>query len=185
MALQQSSNDLVKKFDDLLYVVSQLFVMLAPNPMRDEPHLRNQLWDLMVPLEAATEQALKAARVAAGAAGYPLDIDQLRQGLVDAQREYNVISKIYLFELVFNPELAGLIQTGRRGDPWRQWALAVAASIAGCGQPLYDVSEALFQCWQEIVDRIGMNSVTVQTKAVGQEISVPAAELRKVVERVG
>lgn len=186
MALQQSFGNLAEKFDRLVYVVSELTVMLDPNPMRDEPHLVHQIWDQTVQLEASAEEAFAAARVAVGAAGYPLDMDRLRQNMIVMQRAYNEIVKIYLFELVFNPGLAELTQpTGRRGDSWRRWGLAVTASIARCRQPMFEVSEALFQCWQEMVERIGMNSVSVQTKAVGQEISVPAAELRKVVERVG
>lgn len=186
MALQQAFKDLVEKLDGLNYAVSDLAVDLEPNPIRDEPHLVQQLSDKLVPLEASAEEALAAAKVAVGAAGYPLDIDRLRQNMIDVQRAYNEVLRIYLSDLVFNRDLAELTERGgRRGDAWRRWGIAVTTSIARCRQPLFDVSESLFQCWQELVDRIGMNSVSVQTKAVGQEISVPAAELRRVVESVG
>lgn len=186
MAIENSFKALVKKLDRLLYAVSELVVVLDPGSSGDEPHLVHQLWDQTVPLQAAAEEALAAARSAVAVAGYPLDMDRLRQDLISAQRAYNEVLKIYLFELLFNRGLAELTQPrGRWGDSWRRWGRAVTASIVSCRQPVFEAAEALFQCWQEMVDRIGMNSVSVQTKAIGQEISVPAAELRRVMESVG
>jgi hypothetical protein len=185
MALQSAFSDLVKRFERLLYVVSELAVILDPNPTTEEPHLVHLLWDSTVQLEAWAEEAVAAAKIAAGAAGYPLDIDRLRQQMIALQRTYNDISKIYVTELLANSSLAELSHAGRRGDPLRRWSDVVTQSIVQCRQPMFEVAEALFLCWQEMVERIGMSSISVQTKAVGQEISVPTAELRKVVERVG
>ena len=185
MALQQSFNDLVGSLKELLDSVLSLIDMLEPEPMRDEPYLVRQLLDFAMDLEGPTRGAIAAATDAVVAAAYPQDLERLRQRLIEVQRAHNEMTRTLVADLLAPSNLGELVQLGVQRADLRRWTDKVIDLTARCSESLFGVSDALFACWQEMVERIGMNSISVQTKAVGQEISVPASELREVVERVG
>ena len=45
--------------------------------------------------------------------------------------------------------------------------------LESCQQDLYVTNEALFRCWLEIAERVGMTSVSVQATNIGQQITAP------------
>lgn len=187
MALQSAFNDLVGRFQRLVEVMSDLRVTtVEDHPRGDKPLFVDWLADTVVQIEGLAEEGHAAAKNAVIAAGYPLDMEKLREHQVAAQRALNELSRTFTSEILVRPGLGDIARMGReRSIDWEFWTEAVIQGVGQCEQPLYQVSEALFRCWQEMVERIGMNSISVQTKAVGQEITVPASELQEVVERVG
>ena len=57
--------------------------------------------------------------------------------------------------------------------------------IEQCRDPLDESSKALAACWEEIAERVGMTSITVQTTSIGQKIvSALKGELEVVSEEV-
>ena len=187
MALQGSFNELVEKFQRLVEVTSDLRVnTVEDQPHGDRPLFVDWLADTVVHFESLAEEGLSAANKAAISAGYPLDMERLREQQIVAQRVFNDLSRIFSSELLARPGLSELRRIGsERSIEWESWTEAFIQSVARCEQPIFEASEALFRCWQEMVERIGMNSISVQTKAVGQEITVPSSELEEVIERVG
>ncbi|HEX7265658.1 MAG TPA: hypothetical protein VF383_15885 [Candidatus Dormibacteraeota bacterium] len=187
MALQGAFTELVEKFQRLVEVASDLRVNTVEDPpLRDKPLFVDWLADTVVHFESLAEQGLSAANRAAIAAGYPVDLERLREQQIATQRAFNDLSRIFNSELLARPGLSELKRIGsERSIEWESWTEAFIQSVARCEQPIFEASEALFRCWQEMVERIGMNSISVQTKAVGQEITVPASELEEVIERVG
>ena len=102
------------------------------------------------------------------------DAGRARQALVFCQEQYNRIMNRFMFDLVSYDRVAQLMQLGReRRGEWQAWAGVVKQELEGCQQHLYDTNQALFRCWLEIAERIGMSSVSVQTTTIGQQVTVP------------
>ncbi len=102
------------------------------------------------------------------------DVNAARQALIFSQEQFNRIMNRFMFDLVSYDRVAQLIQLGReRRGEWQAWAGVVKQELEGCQQHLYDTNQALFRCWLEIAERIGMSSVSVQTTTIGQQVTVP------------
>ena len=60
----------------------------------------------------------------------------------------------------------------RQGE-WLAWAHSVKAALDQCQQPLYDVDDALFLCWQEIAERVRGPCVSGPPLGITRENTVP------------
>ena len=60
----------------------------------------------------------------------------------------------------------------REKPTWAAWARGVEDALGRCPPPLQAANEALARCWEDLVDRAGLLSVSVQ--ATGQQIRVVA-----------
>lgn len=122
------------------------------------------------------EEALRslAPDVQLRAGDKSFDVNRARQALVFCQEQFNRINQRFAFDLVSYERIAELVRLGqeRRGE-WRGWTTSVRQSLEGCQQHLYDTNHALFRCWQEIAERVGMTSVSVQSTNIGQQVTVP------------
>jgi hypothetical protein len=124
------------------------------------------------------EEALETVEPAAALKGcQAFDVNQARQALVFCQEQFNRINQRFSSDLVSYERIAELMRLGqeRRGE-WRGWTISVRQSLEGCQQHLYDTSHALFRCWQEIAERVGMTSVSVQSTNIGQQVTVPTSQ---------
>ncbi|HEY0078672.1 MAG TPA: hypothetical protein VGB73_08500 [Pyrinomonadaceae bacterium] len=124
------------------------------------------------------EEALQSIEPAAVLKGdKAFDANRARQALVFCQEQFNRINYRFSFDLVAYERIAELMRLGqeRRGE-WRGWTTSVRQSLEGCQQQLYDTSHALFRCWQEIAERVGMTSVSVQSTNIGQQVTVPTSQ---------
>lgn len=105
------------------------------------------------------------------------DVNRARQALVFCQDQFNRITHRFTFDLVSYERVSQLMQLGReRRGEWQGWAVGVRRELEACQQHLYDTSQALFRCWQEIAERVGMTSVSVQTTTIGQQVTVPQSQ---------
>jgi hypothetical protein len=119
------------------------------------------------------EEALADVREGQQAATYPVDLDRARRALTTCQEQFNRISQRFSSDLICYERIADLTHFGRkRGGEWHAWAASVKHALDGCQQALYASSQTLFRCWQEIAERVGMNSVSVQATNIGQQITV-------------
>ena len=58
------------------------------------------------------------------------------------------------------------------------WAGSVKHGLEQCRQPIDAVGKALAACWQEIAERIGTTSISVQATNIGQQITTDASGSR-------
>jgi hypothetical protein len=58
----------------------------------------------------------------------------------------------------------------------------VKQGVEHCRQPLEDAGKALAECWQELAERVGMTSVSVRTKNIGQKIVAKASEPKEMAQ---
>ena len=102
------------------------------------------------------------------------DANVARQALSISQDLFNRQMHRFLFDLVSYDKVAQLLQLGReRGGEWQTWAKGIKLELESCQQHLYLTNQALFRCWLEIAECIGMTSVSVRATNIGQQITVP------------
>jgi hypothetical protein len=172
MTLEAVCKDLNRKWqalhdqlvDDVLWSVTET--------KPDEEHtLATHFIDAATDLIAEVERALNEMK--ALAVGQPNIADASRI-LTVCQEQYHRIAAMIFAELLSYPSIKKLRRFGREHDnAWRDWAEHVQKALDRCRGPMDELSRALFDCWKEIADRVGVNTVSVQNNCVGQRIEIP------------
>lgn len=107
------------------------------------------------------------ARAALPVGDDPPDLVRLRAALVPVQQQCNQLLVCFYTDLVSYERKATLYSLRRKGRAWRTWISGVDDALSQCPQPLYNVHQALLQCWQELVDRANLLCVSAQLKSIG------------------
>ena len=175
MALEAAFGDLAVQFQILRDALLALrTTVIEDRPLRDDVALVDSFGDAVEDILGWLEEALIASREGQQAVGHPLDLDRARRALTTCQERFNWISQRFFSDLVSYQRIEELTGLGReRRGEWLAWGSSVREGLDRCQQPLYDVNQALFRCWQEIAERVGMTSVSVQATNIGQQITVP------------
>jgi len=128
--------------------------------------------DLLGLLSEARDATERAGR------GAPLaDLERLRRALIVGQGRYNQIAHRLSSDLLCYERTAELLQFGRRrGGEWWSWAESVKAALDDCREPSYELSLALFRCWQELTERAGALSFSLQPGAYRQSMTIAERE---------
>jgi hypothetical protein len=115
------------------------------------------------------------AAVESSTAGHQApDLERARRALVKCQERFNRVLQQFCSDLAAHDRLAALLNAGReRRGEWRAWTQHVKETIEQCQHVLFEINHALCQCWQEIAERVGLPSVSVQTTNIGQKITAP------------
>lgn len=101
------------------------------------------------------------------------DLNIARQVLATCQDTFNRQTRRFS-DLISFDNVGQLLQLGReRGGEWQIWAKRIKMELESCQQDLYVTNEALFRCWLEIAERVGMTSVSVRATNIGQQITAP------------
>jgi hypothetical protein len=118
----------------------------------------------------------KSAKTAQLSVAYPRDLDQARRELVNCQEQFKRIERVFSQKLVSWERMSELSEFAneRRGE-WRSWVFTVQRGVEHCRQPIEETSTALASCWEEIAERVGMTSVTMQT-------NITPASVRQIME---
>jgi len=159
----------LRKLNDTLIAVR--LTVVEDKPERGEAALVDQLEDTILELMGFLDESLKAARAAQKAVSVQTDLNSARRALTVCQEQFHRIERQFAAELVSYEKLADLASLGteRRGE-WLPWSNSVKQGIEQCRLPLDGASKSLSACWQEIAERVGMTSVSVQTTNIGQKI---------------
>jgi hypothetical protein len=141
-------------------------------PLRDEVLLVERLGNAVDDLQGWLEEAAAAAGEAQQAVRHPLDGYRARAALALANDRFIRLEYKFFLEGVGYEEINELSRFGRRrGREWLGWTGSVIQALDQCRSPLRAVDEALLDCWQELAERLGASSVSVQTTNIGQQIS--------------
>lgn len=178
MSLRTEFQGLCAQLESLDETLSRLRTAIDDHPSSGAtPHLLDSIGDAVEDTRGWLEEALAlAAPVGAGQERGPngFDVNRARQALVFCQEQFNRIMSRFTFDLVSYDRVAHLMRLGReRRGEWQTWAGLVKQELEGCQQQLYDTNQALFRCWLEIAERVGMTSVSVHTTTIGQQVTVP------------
>ena len=119
----------------------------------------------------------KAALNARQAVTHPVDLDRARRALTICQDRFLHMEQEFAANLISYEKLRELARLGgERGGEWLAWAGSTKQAIEQCRQPLAAVSVAIAACWQELAERVGMTSITVQATNIGQKIDKEALQ---------
>lgn len=178
MSLRTEFQGLCAQLESLDETLSRLRTAIDDHPGTGaEPHLLDSFGDAVEDTRGWLEEALAlASQVGANQERGPngFDVNRARQALVFSQEQFNRIMSRFTFDLVSYDRVAQLVRLGReRRGEWQTWAVLVKQELEGCQQQLYDTNQALFRCWLEIAERVGMTSVSVHTTTIGQQVTVP------------
>jgi len=175
MALERAFHELsveLRKLRDTFLGVR--LTVIEDKPLRDEVALVDRFGDAIEDALGWVEEALAAAAEGEQAVASAPEMYRARRALTTCQESFNRLVQQFSSELVSCERLNELAGFGRRrGGEWRRWTNAVKEALEQCRQPLQDINQALFLCWQELAERLGVNSVSVQNTTIGQRISAP------------
>jgi hypothetical protein len=165
----------LRKLHDML--IALRLTVAEDKPHKGDAALVDHLGDSILDLMGLLDGCLKSARAAQKAVGHPIDMDGARRAVTTCQEGFHKIEHQFAAELVSYEKLRDLANLRERGTEWRLWSNTVKQGIEQCRAPLDSASKALAACWQEIAERVGMTSVSVQTTNIGQKIVAKASDL--------
>ena len=178
MALQVAFGDVQARLKDLQDALLHLRFAVEARSTRIDHHLADRLEDQVIPdLKGLTDEALVEAQIGIDASGHPPDIGTCGRALLACQKCVNQVVAKFWTELGSYRPMADLIGLGEeRSAEWRAWTYGVLNALDRCHEPVYHVSEAVLQCWQELLERIGTTSISVQATNIGQQIGLSEEE---------
>jgi hypothetical protein len=159
-------------------LVALRLTVAEDKPLQGEAALVDQLEDTVLDVMGSLDECIEAARVAQNAVRHPADLGQACLVLTTCQDRFHRIEQQFATDLVSYERLKDLVSLGTRPGEWHSWAGSVKQGIEQCRQPLDEASKALAACWQEIAERVGTTSVSVQATNIGQNIVAEAKELK-------
>jgi hypothetical protein len=177
MALEASFMKLHAELATLNEAFGGFRVAVHDKPLRGDSVLVDVFGDAADDLLGWVEETLSAALEGRQAASYPADIERARWSLVICHKAFNLISDKLWSDLLSYERITEISTLGReRRGEWLVWASGVKSALDSCREPLHNVNQSIFVCWQEITEHMGTTSVSVQTTNVGQQITVPATK---------
>jgi hypothetical protein len=148
--------------------------VIEDRPPRDEVLLVERLGNLVEDLRGWTEEGCGAADEAQEAITHPADLHRARRALAQANDRLIVVEHRFFGEALSYDTTDALLRFGRqRGGEWLGWSKSVVQALEACRTPLRALDEACLQAWQELGERLGARSVSLQTTNIGQQISAP------------
>jgi len=172
MPLESTFQDLSAQLRTLRDALLGLRVTVVEDkPLQGDVVLVDMFGDAADDLLGWLEEALAAAENGQQATEQRIDLDRARRALTTCQERFNRIAQCFSSDLTSYERITELKRLGhRRHGEWLAWANSVKGAVDQCKQPLYEVNQALFLCWQEMTERVGMTSVSMQSTTIGQQI---------------
>lgn len=177
MPIQATFNALSGNFNELREAVARLrLTAVEDRPPHNQVLLVERLGDAIDDVLGLVEEGTAAA-VAALSAVDPLDGHRVRQALARANDCFLRVEYKLLFEIMCAEQIEKLTGFGRqRGGEWLVWTGSVIQALEHCRDPLREADEALLLAWQELSERLGAGSVSLQIINIGQQTSPVALE---------
>jgi hypothetical protein len=180
MALEASFTTLSQHLRLLHDELQELHRTVIEKPPKGDVVLVDLFSDAADDLLGWMVEASAAAGEGVESSSYPVDLDRARSSLKTCQEKFSLISVRLISDLLCYDRIEELVSFGdhRRGG-WEKWAANVKAALESCREPLFEVNQTLFACWQELIERSGTTSVSVKATNIGQQITVPAGEFAR------
>jgi hypothetical protein len=175
MTLEGMFMDLATKWERLVEELEHGLLWSVMETKPDEEHaLATHYVDAATDLIAAARLGLAACQTAADG---NTSLGQSGKSLLCCQQQYNSVVELFDSTMASYARIRKIKRFGsEKRNAWRDWAAQVCKAVERCRQPIDDLNRAIFNCWQEVADRVGTSSVSVQTTNIGQQITVPQTE---------
>jgi hypothetical protein len=183
VALEAAFADLTRQLTGLQEVFDSLALTTGTDRSKGAvPLLVDNLHDLVVKFQGELKKLRAEASRAENAASPTLNLVHVRRHLSSSQSTFHDLLESMCQELLAYDCLLELDELGRgSGTQWRKWTDAAQSGLEPLPLQLQIVLRCYFRCWQEIAERAGANSVSVE--ATGQRIVVGSDALKQVETR--
>ena len=170
MALQKSFRDLCIRLQDLQEVLEAVNTTIEEDrPRRKDVVVASSLGDAVLAVRGLLEESRAAADDACEAVGHPLDVDRARRALTTCQERFHRFASEFSHDLASYERMADLATVAHeRGRDWASWVKVVKQGLEQCQSLVEEDRDALFLCWQDLAERLGTASVSVQSTSIGQ-----------------
>jgi hypothetical protein len=146
-------------------------------PTPDAIAVTARLGDSVLAIRGTIEDARAAAAQAVQAVTHPMDTERARRALAACQEQFHRFAGQFFSDLTSYDSIEDLMSVSReRGHHWERWVSVVRQSLDQCRVLADEVRDALFLCWQELAEKLGTGSVSVQNTTIGQQITLPEHE---------
>lgn len=145
---------------------------LGDKPQGGELAFADDLESMVIDLLGTLHDALRAGLNAQRALASPPDLDRARRALTLCQERFHKLEKQFVSGPASYEKLKELTRLAYTRPEWQPWAKTTEKGIEHCRHPLERTSKALAACWEELAERLGTVSFSVQT--IGQQIKMPA-----------
>jgi hypothetical protein len=180
MGLEAALSTLESRLHALLEAVTDLHTTIGywppaqPPEAQEAPALVDIFSNSAEDLIGWTMEALAAANLGQAAARGG-DYDGLRRGLAACHTQASNVTQRLLVDLMAYERVADLMWLGRtRGGEWRAWAMSVRQALDACRQPIFDLDQAQFACWQEVAEHGCRQMIAVHAIGFGAINGLPA-----------
>lgn len=175
MAIEKTFRELVIQIQRLQEALDALGTTVEEDrPRRNDVVVASNLGDVLLAVQGLLEESRAAADEACRAVGHPLDTDQARRTLTACQEGFHRFASQFSLDLVSYDRIADLMSVAaERGREWAHWVKVVKEGLEQCQALVERCRDALFLCWQELVERAGTTSVSVRNTTIGQQIAAP------------
>jgi hypothetical protein len=177
VALEATFRDLSVCLQHMHDSLNELQVTLGDKPPDDGSALADGVETVVLDIMGILHEARKAALNGRKAVGHPVDLDLARRALTICQERFHRIEQQFASDLVSYEKLKQLARLGSQRRAWLPWTSALKQGIEQCQPPLQQTSAALASCWQELAERLGTMSISMQATNVGQQITMPRSSV--------
>lgn len=169
MALQASLQDLATRLTGLSDRLAELQVtVLQDSP--SEIALADGLSGVVDDLQGWVQDSLDALSSTLGGAPQS-DLESIVESVSRCRVALLEVLRRFSADLAAQHRLEQLTAVGReRGGDWGLWARGVKEAVDRCDAALQQALGALLGCYQEVAERVGAGSMSVQATAIGAEI---------------
>jgi hypothetical protein len=175
MTLEAAFHKLNARLDDLEHSLENvLWAVVQGQPEAEQGHTLVDYYEaaatdfigLVNEARAVAEEGWKAARG-------PLNLAGARQALTTCQDRFSKLSGRLYDDVVSFERVDALNNLAHeRGGEWARWVEGVKDALSQYPQPLFEVGQALFPCWQELSEWVGSPCATTQATSTGVPTSI-------------
>jgi hypothetical protein len=171
MTLETALKDVGAKWELLHDRLTEDLLWSITQTMPGEQHaLATHYVDAATDLIGEVNTALSDVRAAISEGA---NLGQTAQALARSQERFIRVNEQYSDRMASHTSLRRLRRFGReRKSGWQEWTVQVIKALDRCREPLHDLSRSLLRCLQEVTERVGLASVSVQATNIGQQITV-------------
>jgi hypothetical protein len=174
MTMQAAFAGVVERLDELFRVMECVHWAVVEGRAPAHAHvMANRLENTACDLLGRLRDAHDAAEAGRLAWIDQADVASARQSLIECQQHACEVIQTLMCEVLSIDTLKALDELASEAPHWATWVRGVEDALDRCRQPAAGATLVLFQCWQELTDRIGGISISVRTQATGHITQAP------------
>ena len=181
MTMRSAFQNVLEKTESLHQALDELlhWAVTEGKPAQEDHVLVSRYDDAVSEFVGLLREAKDFAERGCRAAVSPIDLPEARQAIIECQRRASEISQRFFRDLASREALDALNTLGlEQRKRWLEWVRGVKDALDHCRQPIEDLNQALFQCWQELSECSGMISLSVRSTSTGQINLYPNQEVK-------